>query len=163
MDHAIGALTPVNFVEVSHDAVVQLMNDRPRVARALWWQFLVGVAVQREWTVNVGLRSALERLGHLFCELYLRLEAVGLANGYGYDFPITQTDLADATALTPVHVNRMLKELRASGLISLGGRVLTIPDFDVLQDTALFTPDYLHLGQKGNSSDLRIVSPGGVR
>lgn len=147
MDHSIGALTDLRYVEVSNDALQQLSLEHPRVGQALWWQMLVNVSVQREWTMNLGQRNALERIGSLFCELSLRLQSVGLAE-MSYEFPLTQTDLADATGLTSVHVNRTLQQLRGAGLISLAGRVLKIPDFAALQEAALFTPNYLHLDQR---------------
>jgi CRP-like cAMP-binding protein len=58
---------------------------------------------------------------------------------------VTQTDLADATGLSVVHLNRTLQELRSSGLILLRERTLTITDLDALKNTALFSPNYLHL------------------
>lgn len=153
MDHAIGALTPVQYSEVAHDRVSALVGRHPRLGHALWWQMLVAVAIQREWTLNNGQRSALERIGHLFCEIQLRLRGVGLAAGTSYAFPLTQNDLAEATGLTPVHVNRTLQEMRAAGLIVLKDRVLDIPDLEVLKETALFTPDYLHLNGNGADAD----------
>lgn len=149
MDHSIGALTPTCYVEIPHDRVQALTEQRPRLAQALWWQLLVSMAVEREWILNLGQRSAIERLSHLFCELYRRLEMVGLAERGHYDFPITQLDLAEATGLTPVHVNRTLQEMRSRGLIVLKERTLTIPDIQELERLALFTADYLHLGQVG--------------
>jgi CRP-like cAMP-binding protein len=149
MDHAIGALTPVDYVELHHDDIHRLSEAYPRVARALWWQLLVSMAVDREWILNLGQRTALERLGHLFCELYYRLGAVGLADGARYQFPITQIDLAEATGLTPVHVNCTLQEMRSMGLIVLKDRLLAIPDLRSLEDMVLFNRDYLHLGCAG--------------
>ncbi|PAX09131.1 cyclic nucleotide-binding protein [Sphingomonas lenta] len=161
MDHAIGALTPIQYVEIGHDRLSTLAQGSSRIGQALWWRMLVNVAVQREWTLNNGQRSALERIGHLFCELYYRLRCVGLTSGTGYAFPLTQNDLAEATGLTPVHVNRTLQEMRATGLIVLKERMLDIPDLELLEDTVLFNPDYLHLQEEGRRvlperSDARI-------
>lgn len=153
MDHAIGALTPIQYVELSHERVASLAGGQPRVAQALWWQVLVSIAIQREWTLNNGQRSALERIGHLFCELYYRLRCVGLTQGTSYAFPLTQNDLAEATGLTPVHVNRTLQEMRASALIVLKDRMLEIPDLERLEDAVLFNPDYLHLDREGAHLD----------
>lgn len=147
-DHAIGALTPIHYAEIGHDRVSALAERHPRVGRALWWQMLVDVSVQREWTLNNGQRSALERLGHLFCETHHRLRCVGLTDGAGCAFPLTQNDLAEATGLTPVHVNRTLQEMRGAGLIVLKDRMLAIPDLARLEQVALFTPDYLHMGDQ---------------
>ncbi|WP_336492928.1 Crp/Fnr family transcriptional regulator, partial [Methylobacterium nigriterrae] len=116
----------------------------PRIARAFWWEALVGVAIVREWTVNLGQRIGLEKVGHLLCELFIRLRAVGLVEHNSCSLPLTQADLADATGLSNVHVNRVLQELRSSGLILLKDRRLTIPEMSALQVVSLFNPNYLH-------------------
>lgn len=162
MDHSIGALTEVAYVEIPHARVHALSEGRPRVAQALWWQLLVGMAVEREWILNLGQRTAIERLAHLFCEMYRRLEAVGLADDGHYELPITQLDLAEATGLTAVHVNRTLQEMRTRGLIVLRERMLTIPDLHELETLAMFTDEYLHLGKVGahltaNRPELRVA------
>lgn len=162
MDHAIGTLTPVSYVELPHRAVEALMTDHPSLSVTLWKQLLVTLALQREWTANIGQRSALERLAHLFCELSLRLRAVGMADQTGYEFPLTQADLADASGLTAVHVNRTLQQLRAEGLITLGGRVLTIPSFARLAEAAQFTADYLHIGTGDRSAAWHVPRVGAL-
>lgn len=153
MDHSIVALTPVRLAEISRATLERMADDNGRVMKALWWDTLVTVAVQREWTVNLGQRTALERLGHLFCELFLRLRGVGLTDGTTCDLPLTQVELADALGLSNVHINRTLQELRRAGLIVLRGGRLTIPDFDALQRVSLFNPNYLHLGHEGRQFD----------
>lgn len=153
MDHSIVALTPVKLAEISRAALEQIANDNVRVTRALWWDTLVTVAVQREWTVNLGQRTAFERVGHLLCELFLRLRSVGLTEDTACDLPLTQVELADALGLSNVHINRTLQELRRSGLIVLKGGRLTIPDFPALQRASLFNPNYLHLDHEGRHFD----------
>ena len=49
-----------------------------------------------------------------FCELSMRIKAVRLNNGQSYATPITQAELADATGLSRVHVNRTMQEFRAN-------------------------------------------------
>jgi DNA-binding GntR family transcriptional regulator len=60
---------------------------------------------------------------------------------------MTQEQLADATGLTPVHVNRSLKALEAEGLIVRNRRFVTIPDWERLRDESGFSELYLHLDQ----------------
>lgn len=148
MDHSIGALTPCTVSLVPRGAVLGLLA-RPALARALWWATLVDEAVLREWVVNVGRRDAHERVGHVLCELHLRLQAVGLADGGACELPLTQADLADALGLSIVHVDRTFQRLRAEGLIELRGKHLTILDAARLRQAALFDPNYLHLGREG--------------
>ena len=122
------------------------MLERPAIARALWWSALVDEATLREWLVNIGRRPAEQRIGHLLCELLMRLETVGLTNGNHYELPITQADVAETMGLTLVHVNRVLQRLRASGLITLANRQLVINDVQALKEFSEFNPNYLHLG-----------------
>lgn len=153
MDHSIGAITRLKVAMISPEEMVSLTAERPRVTQALWWHELVTAAVQREWTLNVGQRSAYERLAHLLIELYIRLQTVGRADNGRCDFPLTQNDLADATGLTAVHVNRTLQELRRDGLIELDRKQLQIVDLDRLSDVAMFNPNYLHLEHEGRHLD----------
>lgn len=149
MDHSIGAVTCVTLAEIAHDRLADLAAQYPRVGAALAWEAQVGAAIQREWTVNLGQRDAVERLAHLFCELSVRLRGIGLVRGDSYEMPLRQTDLAAATGLTSVHVNRSLQTLRAQGWIVLRGRCLTILDSEALQHSALFDPSYLHADRAG--------------
>ena len=119
----------------------------PVLAEALWAQTMIAVEIQREWTVNLGRRTAQERLAHLFCEVSSRLVAVGLSNGSECDMPLTQGDLADVTGLSTVHVNRSMQFLRTSGFIELRSKRLTIHDHQGLIDFAMFDPAYLHHGK----------------
>lgn len=153
MDHSIGAITRLKVAMITPDEMQALTADRPRLTQALWWHELVDLAIQREWTVNVGQRSAYERLGHLLVELYLRLKIVGRATDGRCDFPLTQNDLADATGLTAVHVNRTLQELRRDGLIELERKQLKILDLDRLKDVSMFNANYLHLEREGRHLD----------
>src|SRR5947207_9159109 len=80
MDHGIGAITRLKVAMITPEEMNELTAERPRVTQALWWHELVTAAIQREWTLNLGQRSAYERLAHLLVELYLRLRAVGRAH-----------------------------------------------------------------------------------
>lgn len=153
MDHSIGAITPMKVAEIPRDAIEALTLNHPRVTQALWWSTLVAAGIQREWTVNLGQRTGVERLGHLLVELFLRLRMLGLTDGDSCEMPLTQAELGDTLGLSTVHVNRTLQELRARELIILKGKRLTISDMSALQDASLFNPNYLHLGREGRHLD----------
>ena len=153
MDHNVGAITAVRTAEIDRDEFERMTEAHPRITQALWWNELVNVAVQREWTLNVGQRTAYERISHLICEMFLRLRTVGLTRGDSCDFPITQVDIGDATGLTSVHVNRTLKQLREEGLIEVNRRSLTIHDLPGLRQAAMFNDNYLHLDGEGRHLD----------
>ena len=153
MDHSIASITRVKMAMITPDEMNALTIERPRITQALWWHELVTAAIQREWTLNLGQRSAYERLAHLLIELYLRLATVGRAHNGRCDFPLTQNDLAETTGLTSVHVNRTLQELRRDGLIDLGRKQLQILDMPRLMDAAMFNANYLHLDHEGRHLD----------
>jgi CRP-like cAMP-binding protein len=149
MDHSIGSITDVAIADLSRDFFEEISAGYPRIVTALWWESLVDAAIQREWTLNLGQRTALERMAHLLCEMFFRLRLAGLTNGDSCDFPLTQADLADASGLSKVHVNRTLQELRSANLIVLKGRTLVVPDLRRLMDAGLFNANYLHMEREG--------------
>lgn len=153
VDQSIGALTRLKVAQITPEEMTALTSERPRITQALWWHELVTASIQREWTVNLGQRSAYERLAHLLIELYLRLKTVGRAHDGRCDFPMTQNDLADATGLTAVHVNRTLQELRRDRLIELERKHLQILDLPRIMDVAMFNANYLHLDHEGRHLD----------
>jgi len=103
--------------------------------------------------MSLGQRTASERMAHLFCEIFFRLRLAGLTQGDSCDFPLTQADLADATGLSKVHVNRTLQELRSTELISLKGKSLRIPNLERLMNAGLFNANYLHMEHEGRQFD----------
>jgi CRP-like cAMP-binding protein len=125
--------------------MLELTDKHPTITRALWWSTLVDEGSLREWIVNVTRRSADEAVAHLFCEMLLRLEAVGLRVGDGFEFPLKQADLADTVGLSTVHANRVLQKLRKEKLIRLCKSSLQILNVKGLMELAGFEPNYLHL------------------
>jgi CRP-like cAMP-binding protein len=145
IDYSVGTLSAAQVVQLSKAKLLEATQRHPRLLRALWWTTLVEQAIAREWIVNVGQRTAFSRAAHLLCEMFLRLRAVGLVQDNACEFPLTQTEIADTLALSTVHVNRTLMELRRSGLITLRDKVLTLHDLPALQAAAAFDAGYLQL------------------
>jgi CRP-like cAMP-binding protein len=144
-DESVVTLTAATVAVIPRQAFAALVEEHPRLTRALACAALVEEAVHREWIVNIGQRTGYERIAHLFCELFVRLSAVGLTQGNRCELPLTQGELADALGLSAVHINRTVQQLRSDGLICLRGRELTILDFPALQSAAMFDGSYLHL------------------
>jgi len=153
MDHSIGTITSVTVADLSREFFDEISSGFPRIATAFWWESLVNAAIQREWTMSLGQRTAAERMSHLLCEIFLRLRLAGLTREESCDFPLTQSDLADATGLSKVHVNRTLQELRSAELIVLKGKSLTIPNLERLMNEGLFNANYLHMNREGRQLD----------
>lgn len=149
MDHGISTLTRSRVAFISR-ARMDALTERPSLAKAFWWATLVDEAVLRSWIVNIGRRDAFEAIGHLICELYVRMKNVGLVQGDRFDLPLTQEEIADALGLTSVHVNRVLQRLRSENLISFRQGLLTIRDYRALEQASGFNPNYLHIERQAD-------------
>lgn len=141
--HAVGTLSPCLVVRIPHQALVNLIAHHSNIAQALRLAKLAEEATLREWVVNMGCRTGLERMAHLFCELMARFEPVGLAQDSSCPFPLTQGDLGDTLGLSNVHVNRTLQEMRRHGLVELRGKRLRLLKPKHVQDIGEFNPGYL--------------------
>lgn len=148
LDHHIASFTDCRLALFKHEQLKGLIEQHPHLGRLLWLSTIVDAAVHREWMLSLGRRSALSRLAHLFCELQVRLTAAGMADHGTYELPLSQSDLAEILGLTPVHINRMLKELREDGLVKFRSKTVEIQDWDGLVETAEFDPFYLSLNQR---------------
>ena len=151
-DHNVQALTAITVAQVKMEALQELVLHRPEIARAIWANALVEASIYREWIVNTGRRDARTRVAHFICEFALRLKVAGLSEGYDFELPMTQEHLADATGLTPVHVNRVLRSLSTDGLIEREKRFIRIAKWDELAREADFTDRYLHLSTVPDSA-----------
>ena len=145
MDHSLGSLTPMVVGFIPHEAVNEAIRNEPALGSILWRDTLIDAAVFREWLVGLGRRTAQQQIAHLICELLVKMRDVGLARDYAMALPSTQHELADAQGMSAVHVNRILQELRADGLINGHGRSITVPDWPSLKAFSEFDPTYLHV------------------
>jgi CRP-like cAMP-binding protein len=143
-DTGVQTLTEAEVAFIPRLALEDLALSNPAVARALWIDTLIDSSIFREWVVNVGRRDSRARVAHILCEFSLRMEAAGLARDHVYQLPMTQEQLADAVGLTPVHVNRVLKQLGAEGLIDRDRRNIRIVDWKRMREAGDFNERYLH-------------------
>jgi CRP-like cAMP-binding protein len=153
-DHSVQSLDRCEMAVIPRSAILAMAETNPALRMAMWVDTLIDASIFREWVVNVGRRDARARIAHLLCELALRLEKIGLADGGLFDFPLTQEQLADCTGLTAVHTNRTLQRLRKDGLIQLDARSLTVLDWDRLKEVGDFDELYLHHAADGRPQKL---------
>jgi CRP-like cAMP-binding protein len=143
IDHGILTLTTVAVAEMAADQFAAVLDGNPALAAAHGQALATDEAVLREWLVNVGARSAYQRVAHLLCELEARLAKIGCVEASGFDMPLTQEFIGNTLGLTTIHTNRVIQQLRADGLIVFGRRRLMILDLDRLRSAADFHPAYL--------------------
>src|SRR4051812_39478172 len=145
-DHSVQMLSSGKVAMIPRQEIVDLAFKRPAIGKAMWIDTLVDASIFREWVANVGRRDARTRIAHLLCEFSLRLRVAGMGQHSGYELPMTQEQLGDATGLTAVHVNRTIKRLEGDALIERSNpRSITIGDWKKLTDVGDFDSNYLHL------------------
>ena len=145
-DHSVQMLTPGKVAMIPREEMLRIAFDRPAIGKLMWQDTLVDASIFREWIANVGRRDARTRIAHLLCEFSLRLKVAGMGEQTGYELPMSQEQLGDATGLTSVHVNRTIKALERDGLITrVSPRSIHIGDWRKLAETGDFDSNYLHL------------------
>jgi CRP-like cAMP-binding protein len=138
MDHDLITLSEATIGFINHDRLEQTLNNRPALTRALWRETLIDSARFRQWIVNLGTRDAAGRMAYLLGELRQRLTLMGLVANEQFDFPVTQSKLADALGLSVVHVNRILQAFRTSGVLDLKRRTVTLRDLEKIMELGGF-------------------------
>jgi len=153
---ALQALSMATILTVPHAALRAAAARYPALAEAFWRDCMVDADIFAQWVVNVGRRDARERVAHLLCEMGTRLGAGPAAGEVVFPFAVTQAQLADATALTGVHVNRTLQSLRRARLADVSRQAVRIPNWNALAAVGDFDPGYLHANVRPDQR-LRMV------
>lgn len=143
MDHSIQTISPAVVATIERTDMDALMDTHRGVAKAMYLAQLIDEGTMRAWITSMGRRTSIERVAHLMCELYLRARNIGLTSD-PLALPLSQLLLADSLGMTPVHLNRVLKELRLTGAMTLMRGSLVIADPVKLVQIAGFDENYLH-------------------
>jgi CRP-like cAMP-binding protein len=144
MDHDLIAVAPSTLGFISHASLRALTRANPNIAEVLWRDTLIDAAIFREWLVNVGQRPAASRLAHTVVELRRRLAITGSATGDTFDMPLTQEQIGEALGITPVHANRIIRQLRDDNIVDISRGRVTVLDETNLAELAQFDDRYLH-------------------
>ncbi len=167
IDSDLVTLGPAVVAFVPHSFFREAFALSPSLASAVLRLLFADAAALRNWTINLGSRDALSRVAHLLCEITVRLQAVGLARDLRLASPFTQSDLASACGISPVHANRTIQELRRGGLLQWQAKTISITDWAGLVRLADFDPGYLRLRKQerelhSNSAQGRTSSLGAL-
>lgn len=133
---SVEAITDVTYRCFNRNHFKAIMFQHSEVIEALG-----KVWVDERWradqlALDLGRRTADERIARLILNLKDRLDKRGLMRNQTIEFPLRQHHIADATGLTPVHVNKVLSDFRRSGLIEINNRTLTILDLEEFRRVA---------------------------
>ena len=144
MDHSIQTVTPATFATIDRHEMDKLLDQHPAIAKAIYVAQLVDEGTMRAWITSMGRRASIERVAHLMCELYIRARNIGLTSEPSFALPLSQLLLADSLGMTAVHLNRVLRELRSRGAMTLNRGSLVLNDLPKLVRIAGFDDNYLH-------------------
>lgn len=142
-DHSFEPIVDVEAAEVLASDLLDAFAETPRLATAVLWAVSRDEAMVVEHLVGIGRRDASARMAHFFLELGARLALVGIGSMEGFDCPLTQYHLADTLGLSAVHVNRVLRQLRESDLVTFRDGHVTFHNYGGLVELAAFDPAYL--------------------
>lgn len=145
MDHGVCGIGPAVVAMIPHGDITALIDRQPSLAAALWRETLIDAAIFREAITNNGSRTMRTRMAHLFCELYYRSRAAGLAKPGSCYLPIHQGQIGEALGMSIVTVNRNIQALRRTGAMELRNGTLTVHDWKTLTEIGEFDPAYLNL------------------
>jgi CRP-like cAMP-binding protein len=137
------ALSAATVSWIPFHSLFALFHDHPRLGATLLCSFSCEAAMYAEHLIDVGRRSARERVAHFLLELLTRLQAIGMADERAYRMPLTQELIGDALGLSVPHVNRTLRRLREDALVTIDGQNVVINDIDGLAALADFEQGYL--------------------
>jgi CRP-like cAMP-binding protein len=144
MDHSIQTITPATFANVDRAEMDRILDEYPLIAKAIYVAQLVDEGTMRAWITSMGRRASVERVAHLLCELYIRARNIGLTKEPHFALPVSQLLLADSLGMTAVHLNRVVKELRNSGAMTVERGSIVLSDLPHLVRIAGFDDNYLH-------------------
>lgn len=148
LDHDIDSLGPSETRTTPHSSLNQVEIEHPQLYKKLWKLTMIDASIHRYWIFRIGRLSGRVRLANLFCEMFLRLFARGLATPQGYALPVSQGDLAEICGMTPVHINRLLAELRLEGICNFAGGRLQIHDLPGMFREGQHSRSYLYLPER---------------
>ncbi len=140
---ALQALSIATILKVPHASLRAATARYPALAEALWRDCMVDASILSQWVVNVGRRDAKQRIAHILCEMAIRFHVAPADQEIVFPFAVTQNQLADATGLTSVHVNRTLQHMRREKLADVCGRAAHIPNWHALVAAGEFEASYL--------------------
>lgn len=145
LDHDVATITACKIACVTHVVLDKIVANHPNLAKMLWFSTLLDAAMHREWIFRLGRLDAIARVGHFFCEIEAKLRAVGRSDGTTFRLALTQADLGEACGMTPVHMNRMLRELKARGLMEMRRGTVVMIDKPALMRLCEFDQSYLFI------------------
>lgn len=114
----IVALTDSTVCPFDRSAMSALVTDHPRLSAIIMVMNQMDKVALTDRLAALGRTSAKARVAALLLELRNRMRTCDRTITTVFTLGLTQEEIGDATGLTAVHVNRMLRSLEEEGLIA---------------------------------------------
>lgn len=141
----IAALAESVVCPFDKQSLAALMVRHPRLAAMILVYSQIERVALTDRLAAIGRTSAKARVGALILEMRNRHRTMDKAIGAEFTLGLTQEEIGDATGLTAVHVNRMLRQLEDDGVIAREGGRLRLCDERTLVRTASYVDRYENL------------------
>ncbi|MHA6723211.1 Crp/Fnr family transcriptional regulator [Sphingomonas sp. RS2018] len=141
----VAALTDCTVCPFEKAALSQLFVDHPRLAAMIVAMNQVERVALTDRLAALGRTSAKARVAALLIDIRNRLRATDRSITDTFTLGLTQEEIGDATGLTSVHVNRMLRQLEENGMIRREAGRTTIVDEPALVRAANYVDRYAAL------------------
>ncbi len=129
MSHGVDSLTNASLCMIPRDRMAALRARHTAFNERFLWMRERETDLAFDHLTSLGRRDARERVAHLLFELAVRSTGQApAAAGATFKIPLSQSLIAEATGLTAIHVNRMLRRLREEQILDFRGGVLTVFD-----------------------------------
>ncbi len=135
----IRALTDATLCPFDRQHLATLFEAHPRLAALLFALTLAERAALADRLASVGRTPARARVAALLCDIFIRLRIVEGGDPGTVHVPLTQEEIGDATGLTAVHVNRMIRGLVDDEIFERSGNFMRLVDERRLIEEASFT------------------------
>lgn len=140
--HDLAAATDAVVCPFPKDGLDPIFSESPALTGLMFTFALIDQAVFLDRLRALGRMDAVTRVGHFLFTVISRLRLTDHDTENGHYFPLTQSDVADATGLTNVSVSKAASVLREKGFAHWSNRRLTILDETRLVEFASFINRY---------------------
>lgn len=134
------ALTRVTADSIPLRSFARLFQEAPRLGFAMFLSTQQERVMLMDRITSIGRTTAPQRIAALLVHIHDRLKLIDGRNGKSFELPLTQEELAQATGLTAVHINRTFQELDKMEIIERRDRRITLTDLRALRELAALPP-----------------------
>jgi CRP-like cAMP-binding protein len=139
--YSAAALTAVTYHLIDPERVAAVFTTAPALARKFMIRLVRRQRVIDYRLLNLARRKVDERLATLLLYVFARQRRLGLLRDHAFNLPLSQHQIGDIVGANAIHVNRMLRQLRENGLVTLQRGEARIHDLAGLRRLGCFCAD----------------------